>query len=397
MAQESGVFTNIDAFVKYLGEHGETESTIIATDLGASEKNIEEWAKVLENSNMAKIVYKMGKMFVGPASTQQTGKIEEKQLADVKKTVLDSEISAQQTGADRIKQRLAELDSAVSKAELSLKNNSGNIRASIDKIEALKNQAYAPFSQLKSEKDELDKFSKEIQDIVNTLSGSENLAKVVLQNRNNSNAALEDLKSKIHAFEKGTSEIISSYDKAVREERAKLAEFDKNMKVEIKALRELTGEDEKDMKKYDKAFADYKAESVKVRKSLDKNKANLLDKIAKSKSEIDTSYASAEEEMKKLDAAFSEAKGELVQYDEMSKKLSQIRKEIDAVEAQLNGLNEKIGELEESSRSIASSKGSTEEKNARIKELEDKKEGTSSELDKASARLDEIQKGVDNV
>ena len=53
--EAQSIVTGIDAFLKYISEHGEVTSIDAATQLKVSEDTIENWAKILEKANLVKI------------------------------------------------------------------------------------------------------------------------------------------------------------------------------------------------------------------------------------------------------------------------------------------------------------------------------------------------------
>ncbi len=67
-SDEQSITTSIDDLVKYLNEHGETESSALAGTLGVSEAVIEAWAGALEKAKMTKVIYKRGRMYLAPVA-----------------------------------------------------------------------------------------------------------------------------------------------------------------------------------------------------------------------------------------------------------------------------------------------------------------------------------------
>lgn len=61
------VTTSIDDLVKYINEHGETDSFSLSQALGVSEAIIEVWAGALEKAKLMRVLYKRGKMYLAPA------------------------------------------------------------------------------------------------------------------------------------------------------------------------------------------------------------------------------------------------------------------------------------------------------------------------------------------
>lgn len=398
MAQDQGVFTNIDAFVKYINEHGETESGVIAANLGVSERNIEEWAKILENSKMAKITYKLGRMFIAPIGTREAATAESKQMGEVKRAVVNSELVAQTADVGRLMQRIDELNKAVAASENVLSNNAGTVREAIARINKLQGQAEGPFNQIKGRRDELEKFSKELEGMVNMLSGSSNAALAVTQNRNNANLAIEDLRSKIHAIEQATGDLVKNYDRTVKEEREKLIEFSKSTKSEIGALSELLKEEQKNLQQYDKTFKDYTNESARVRQNLEKNKTELLDRIAKTKSEIGAAYQAAEGEANKVGGILAKAREGLMGFEEMNSKIEGMKREIADEGRQVEELRAQLEALAQQFRAAdAMGRQREAEKEALIDSVDNATKETAKKIEKADESMGNIKKEVDDL
>jgi hypothetical protein len=58
--------TTIDSLLDLLRTRGRTELNSVAAKLNIDPRIIENWAKVLENGNLIKISYEVGKMYLEP-------------------------------------------------------------------------------------------------------------------------------------------------------------------------------------------------------------------------------------------------------------------------------------------------------------------------------------------
>ena len=64
MEEHTLITTPRDHLVKYLEEHGETESYVLANRLNVAEAIIRYWSNALEQAEMVKVVHKSGRMFL---------------------------------------------------------------------------------------------------------------------------------------------------------------------------------------------------------------------------------------------------------------------------------------------------------------------------------------------
>ncbi len=398
MAQDEGIFTNIDAFVKYLNDHGESESGVIATNLGVSERNVEEWAKILERSKMAKIVYKLGKMFVAPVGVQQAMTEEQKQLEGVKKTIVSEEIESQKSDVEKLKLRIEELNRAVASGDAVLKSKAGDIREILGRIDKLQKQADESVGRIKGRKEELEKFMREMQDMAGILSGDSSLASTIVQNRNNASSAIEDLRAKINTLEHGADQMLVTYDNAVKEERRKLVEFSNARKSEMNALDSLLKEQEASLQKYDRTIREYKNNGAKIKQAFEKNKVDVTDSVSKTKAEIDGIYASAETESGNIGKILATAREGLTGFDELDKKLEDIKESVDAAQARVREIESHIDSLSQQLRSVEMmGKLNAKEREATIDKVEESTKTTSEEIGEASQKLEGIKKDVEDL
>ncbi len=398
MAQEEGVFTNIDAFVKYLNDHGESESSAIAASLGVSERNVEEWAKILERSKMAKIVYKLGKMYIAPAEGQGAVTEEQRQLGEVKKAIVSDEIDSQKSDVEKLKLRIEELNKAVGSGDAVLKAKAGDIKEILGRIDKLQKQAGEAFGQIKGKKAQFEKFMQELQDMTGTLTGEASLSNTIVQNRNNANAAIEDLRAKIHTFEHGADDMLRIYDNAVKDERAKLVEFSNTRKNEMNALNALLKEEQENLKKYDMTIKDYKNNSARIRQELEKNKTDAMDSVSKIKASMDGIYASAQTESGRLDGILAAARDGLTGFEEMNKRLEGIKQSVDDAEKQVRDIESHIDSLSQKLRSVDSmGKLNVKEREETIGSVDEGVKATSGEIGDASAKLESVKKDVDDL
>lgn len=64
--------TGIDGMLRYIKEHGETETVALSRALNVSQDLVEKWMDVLESSGLVKRSVRMGTIFVAPTGTQES-------------------------------------------------------------------------------------------------------------------------------------------------------------------------------------------------------------------------------------------------------------------------------------------------------------------------------------
>ena len=394
MVDGTGIFTNIDAFVKYLNEHGETDSTVLAQAMGVGERNIEEWAKILESSKMAKITYKLGRMFIAPVNSNSGGSAEAKQTEEVKKAVVGSEIDAQLRDTERILHRIDEFKKNISASESVIDENSATIKKTLDKIESLRNEALKSYGEIKRKKEEIEKFSDEIGSMLDTLSGVTELTKIETT-RKNAETLTEDIRKKIEAYQKNIIDMTKTYDQGVKEQRKNLLEFIKNTKEEIGLLKDMLNEENNELKRFDSTYKKYKQEAEKAKKTVENDKKELIDKTSKSKSNLDNIFNETEQEWKNMDQILSKANSGISGFVEMQNKIGDIRKEIEEAEKNTNEIRAQIESLSQRIKMVGST--SNPETKSKIEKVDSEAIDTSKKIKDQENKLAGIKKDIDEL
>jgi hypothetical protein len=145
---DQSVTTTIDDLVKYLKEHGETESSKLASELKVSEGIIEIWADALEKAGITKISYKVGKMFVAPVTSLAGGIEEVKKTVELKRGIAEAEIEAQVKLVNDVTAKIEEFKRYQSSAEEAYKNRAGEIKTALDSINRLDSQLETAYKRL---------------------------------------------------------------------------------------------------------------------------------------------------------------------------------------------------------------------------------------------------------
>ena len=91
------ITTCIDDLIKYLNEHGETDSKSLASALNVSEEMVNAWVYVLEEAHAVKIDYKLDKMFISSVSVMKDDANVTSEMSDEEKRLIKTGIVSLET------------------------------------------------------------------------------------------------------------------------------------------------------------------------------------------------------------------------------------------------------------------------------------------------------------
>ncbi len=399
MADEKGVFTTIDAFVKYINEHGETESSVLAAQLGVGERNIEDWANILEKSKAAKITYKLGKMYVSPAADQTATTNEARQVAEVKREIVSEDVVAQLAELNKLTEKITDFNKYVGVSEGILRDNSKDIKNVLAKINALQNEAAASFGKIKNKKEEVEKFSKDLDAMIAKISGGPFMQGAPAQ-VDSGRAVLEDIKAKIRVFGESNSQMLKSFDKSVSEQRDKVLGFNREMQKEIRLLKEKIADEERGIKGYEDSLKGYETESIKMKQMVERNRVEILDSVSKSREEINAMYETSAKEVDRVNALLGNAKMGLSGFTEISNRLAEIKQEIadatkdtEEIRAEIDSILQAIKSAESLGTEKDREKAAAMEKaDQSVKKNSEKLRGTSKKAGSIKKKIDDLSR-----
>lgn len=397
MADEKGVFTTIDAFVKYINEHGETEGSVLAAQLGVSERNVEDWANILEKSKAARIVYKLGKMYVSPVTDKTATTSEAKQVAEVRREIAKEDVLAQAAELNRLTEKITDFNKYVGISEGILRSNSKEIKKVLDRINALQNEAAASFNRIKGKKDEVEKFSAGLDGMISKIAGGA-LPQGEPASAESGRAILEDVKAKMRMLEDSNAQMLKAYDEEVGGQREKLLSFNREMQREIKVLKEKLGEEEAGIRNYEGAVKSYDDERGRMKQQVERSRVEILDSVSRSREEIGSVYSAAAKELERVNAVLGEARQGLGGYVEMSNKLAEIKGDIADLTKEAAGIKEQIDSILQGIRSAEQPGAGKEEGGAAgMGSAEGAARKSSDRLRGAAKKAGSIKKKIDDL
>jgi chromosome segregation ATPase len=399
--------TSIDTLLELLKVKGKSELNSVAVELNIDPRIIENWAKVLENGNLIRISYKVGKMYLEPVSMQPEQQQDLKTKNDVTKFILEEDIAIEKISLEKFSKNIEELNKSIGNMSKIYKAKLPDIERMLDSVD----KAYAPLDAKKKSmdklKDEADKDFDEITRKADALyvklgafspkqmesEASERTTKLnnILQSIDDAQRAMKDtetsankffitmqtdLDSQVKELKKVIFNTKASTDQTLRTNSRQLAELIKTVRDQVfsaqRASKEVDG---------------YKREFESARRDLDVLKADFSDRYAKIKQSMERDIQMVEEDSKHINEAVKSLKesfGDISKYDDeirrwrtsmndMSREIATTRTEIIKLSTQLNSIEtNKDMNVEAKSKSIneiSKQSKKTKDKTTKIKKV----------------------------
>ena len=400
MADEQ-ITTSIDELLKYVTEHGDTESTVLIAALGISQKTLEEWADILEKANILKITYKVGKMFLSPVSQSKEAIDMAKRSAEMKELTIKEEIGTHINALDAMEKKIETFTRFVSGSERIFKNKAGDIKISLDRIDKLSDEANKNYKGLEEKKAFIDtiatKLEKELEELNKK---SEEIGK--LSATSETTAAINnDIRVKISAADAIINNLIAKYDETIKSQRKELTDIRDSVKEDIKNMTDSSKGMESQIDKYNKLLQEYKKDAANAKLNAEKESKKLLDDAAKMKGDVDRMISSADSEVKKLNSTLEAIKKEFGGLADINDKLNDIKKRLEESSKEKESIKKELLVLSKQLQALKSSSSKNrikqEDKEAKLDNMAAKSEEISIKLKKHGKSMSNIEEDINNL
>ncbi len=392
------VTTSIDDLVKYINEHGETDSSTLAAALKVGENIIETWADVLEKAQIVKINYKLGKMFVAPKTVTKEGAEVAKKTVELKRGTAETELATQLSMINQINARLEEFKRYVTSAEGAFKTKAGQIKATIDQIDKLNAQVDSAYRKLKDKKDTIDRLSATLDKEAAQLEEKASRTQVAAGGSGDPQRVINDISAKLEDSEGRLKALHSNVDSTLNQSRNELSQMLNSIRDETKLLRDLLSQREKELHDYDSVLKSYKQESDSVKRQAARERAHMLDDIARSSDEAGKIYAVAEKQITDVKKVLADTKAQFGGFADLSDKLNGIKSSIDSISRQKDELQKEFEQLQEMMRALSALDDSKiAEKSMKMQEINERVDRANKKITQLGNQADDVKKGIDEM
>ncbi len=390
--------TSIDDLVKYVNEHGETDSTTLASALKVGENIIETWADVLEKAQIVKINYKLGKMFVSPKTITKEGAEVAKKTVEMKRGVAETELATQVSMINQINTKLDEFKRYVSSAEGAFKTKAGQIKENLDQIDKLSSQVDSAYRKLKEKKDTIDRLSATLDKEAAALEEKAGKAQSVTGADSDPQRVINDISAKLEDSESRLKALRSNVNSTMEQSRNEFSQLLNGIKDENKALREMLSQREKELHDYESFLKSYGQQSDSVKRQAAKERTKMIDDIANATEDTRRVYSVAEKQITDVKKSLSDMKSQFGGFADLSDKLNGIKSSIDSISRQKDELLKEIEQLQEQTRALSVVEDSkVAEKSVKMRQVDEKMTSTKKKVSQLGRQTDEIKKGIDDM
>lgn len=412
--------TSIDRLLDLLRIKGKSELNSIAVALNVDPRIVENWAKVLENGNMIKIEYEVGRMYLEPLNLPPEQRQNLKTRTDLKKFILEEDLAIERISLEKFSKNIEELHSSVESMSKIYQSKLPNVKKMLAEVD----RAYVPLeakrrnmAKIKDEAEkDFDVIGKKITDLYGKLNEfsskqaestiNERLGQLnsVLQSINEAETTLKEAEANKTRFFKTMEEELNAQVKVLKRQlEVSRSNTEKVLSTNSKELTELTKsvkEQTKSAKRLSKEFNTERKGIELSRRDLDVLKADfndrctkLLQGMAKDMKLIDEQSNGMENAVKSIKNSF----GDLSKYNDeimhWKNDLNDLSRDITTTRTEIIKLTSQLNAFDSSKNSLIETKAKTLEKLS--KDAAKPKEDTKKIKKSIKETADEIKKRIE--
>ncbi|MDE1854783.1 MAG: hypothetical protein KGH57_00470 [Candidatus Micrarchaeota archaeon] len=392
------ITTSIDDLVKYLNEHGETDSAALAAALKVNENIIETWADVLEKAQIVRINYKLGKMFVSPMTITKEGEEVAKKTVELKRGAAEAELASQINAINQINTKLDEFRRYIAGAEGAFKTKAGEIKNTIDQIDKLNLQVDNAYKRLKEKKDYIDQMSVKLDKEAAQLEEKAKAATTITGSNADSKQMITDIRAKLEDSEGRLRALNAGMNSMLEQSRKSFSQLTDSVRAESKTLRDTLNQRERELQEYDSFLKSYKQESDSIRRQVSRERIRMLDDIAKSSDEARKVYAVAERQIIDVKKTLVDTKSQFGGFADLNDRINGIKSSIDSIVRQKDELQKELEQLQEQLRAISAlGEEHVAEKSEQMQHADDRMSETARKAEQLKQDTENVKKGIDEL
>ena len=129
--------TSIDTLLEILRTRGKLELSSAAVALNIDPRILENWAKVLENGNLIRITFEVGKMYLEPVNLAPEEQKDLKAKTDISKFILEEDLAVEKISLDKFAKNLDTLSTTISNIDKMYQQKFPNVQKLLLEIDKL--------------------------------------------------------------------------------------------------------------------------------------------------------------------------------------------------------------------------------------------------------------------
>ncbi len=398
MADKS-IETSVDRLVSYLKKNGETEVSFLSANLGIGEDTMTDLVKILEKANIVKITYKLGKMYVTPAtSTSKSADVVEaqKRVDEVKKADVVADVSAQDAVLTRITRQIDDYSKSMKGIEEIFKTKNKQMYDSIRRISDIERRVEKAYKRIDARRTELEKLQAVIDASLSDINKySESVNKFSLDS-SGANAMIQDIRNEISIFREGLNTFNKTSEKSIDEYRKSSKEQSDKILLKIEELSELAKLQAQQISSVQEQSSKYYKDSRLSGQRAAKRAERFVDEINRYRNEIDAITKASEADFGFIKKNISDIKVKVGKGASLASSVGEVQADIDTIKEEQQALNKEISGILEGIRAM-SSKMSDEKKDEAMLKFEARARKAKELLSAMTAHSDELTKKVEGL
>ncbi|MGC8676454.1 MAG: hypothetical protein ACP5T3_02985 [Candidatus Micrarchaeia archaeon] len=343
------ITTSIDDLVKYLGDHGETDSLTLAKDLGVPETIVETWANVLEKANIVHVSYKVGRMYISKAVSTPQEEATIRQNVVAKQQVITNDIVSQTQMLNDIAARIDQFKKYMADVENVYNERAGTIKQVMDRINAYDEELNRMQSKINEGADYIAKFRGKVEQEIASINDKTALLDSLTKGTGLADAQklVDDMNAKLSLSRQELERSREAFEKQLEEERRHFIELDEDIRKEAKLLESFVAELKNQVADYASEMSNYSKEAQSINKQVNSEAKRLLDEAAKAEQEAKGIYAAAQKDASSLSATLVDIKNKFPEIAKLEDTLTDIKRDMADAEAEKDMLSKELAEMQQ--------------------------------------------------
>jgi chromosome segregation ATPase len=390
--------TSIDTLVEYLKEHGETDTSTLAKTLGVSETLIEEWSNILERSNIVKINYKAGKMYVAPLAVTKGGFEEAQHSIEIEKENIINEATAQLDEINKLNEKIENLSKVISSGNEILKKKMGPLKEELDELYKISNIAEKRYNEVKERKKEVDTIAERLNKELDGLRERASSIERFSIDTANAKKLIQDIQNKIELMQKTLEEEIENRKKAFEMLEKNEKAIVESIKNEINAIREMIIASEREINEAQRLEMQYKKDAITLRRKLDETGKKAIADISKDKEEIEKYYNFLDKKYTELKLKIEDVKKSIGDITTINETLKEAQNSIENINKRKEPLQKELNEIIQEAKSIdALAREDIITGTKKVNELKDKTSKSRSKLGEINKMVSDTDENIEDL
>lgn len=407
--------TTIDSLVELLHTKGKMELTKIVEALGIDAGIIENWAKVLEENNLVRITYEVGRMYIEPMSVP---KEQEQALAvttEAQRSHIETDASMQRAMLEKYASKLDSLSTSVKTASSLFQQKFPDFEKQLEGINKIYSALAAESASIDNIKKNADMtyegINRKVTSLYSKIEGVDiNTAQTAKEQLAKIESTLKkayELEGQIELLSRSKDKTLDAIRKSIEDQlrslERDLGRAESNIDAQLRLykasiMKDLSGirEQERLIDELTRQISSFRREKEAVKKTLSTTKASFNDEYIKistrmeaTSGELKNQIGAMTKELDKMKSSFGEVATVYDNVQRMKKDLDDITKEIADLRAELESIIDEA-------QSMQKRKASPEGKAAAVKKAEERTAASESKRMDLTNKIDKLQSDFDN-